>query len=148
MIPVRLSTSVQNSHCSADIITPHDVKVKPKIKFMLLYFSSLNYIILVKILGLYGNIRYLPLGISFILLPALMVVGGRDLGACGTNNEAMDVFVQIMWFLIPSGWVVSFLCTPFLFIFRKTRKASFLLLLCFLIFPIYFLLCSMLTKYS
>lgn len=94
------------------------------------------------------SLAYLPLGISFVLLPALMVVGGRDLGACGTNNEAMDVFVQIMWFLIPSGWVVSFLCTPFLFIFRKTRKASFLLLLCFLIFPIYFLLCSMLTKYS
>lgn len=93
------------------------------------------------------SLAYLPLGISFVLLPALMVVGGRDLGACGTNNEAMDVFVQIMWFLIPSGWVVSFLCTPFLFIFRKTRKASFLLLLCFLIFPIYFVLCSMLTKY-
>lgn len=90
------------------------------------------------------SLAYLPLGISFVLSPALMVVGGRDLGAYGTNNEAMDVFVQIMWFLITSGWVVSFLCTPFLFIFGKTRKASFLLLLCFLIFPIYFVLCSML----
>lgn len=36
--------SVQNSHCSADITTPHYVEAKTKIKFIVLYFSPLDYI--------------------------------------------------------------------------------------------------------
>lgn len=80
------------------------------------------------------SLAYLPLGISFVLSPALMVVGGRDLGAYGTNNEAMDVFVQIMWFLITSGWVVSFLCTPFYSYSEKRERLHFSFYYVFLYF--------------
>lgn len=90
------------------------------------------------------SFAYWPLGVSFILSPVLMIVGGRDLGAYGTNNEALDVVVQMMWFLIPLGIVVSVLCTPFLFIYGKTREALSVLLLSLLVFPACFVLCSML----
>lgn len=88
-------------------------------------------------------LTYLPLGISFVLWPILIIVGGRDLGAYSKNNVTIDTFVSIMWLLIPLGVVVSFLCSPFLFIFGKIKEAIYLLLLCILLFPLYFVLCFM-----
>lgn len=93
------------------------------------------------------SFAYLPIGTSFILVPILMMIGGRDLGAYGTNNEVTDVFVKMLWFLIPSGVIISLLCTPSLFILGKTREALLVLLLSFPVFPAYLVLCSMIIDF-
>ncbi len=82
---------------------------------------------------------YLPICVSFVLLPILTIIGGPDLGVDGTGNKAIDTYVTIFFVLILLGVAVSVFYIPFLLLLGKIREALNLLV-CILSFLVYFVL--------
>lgn len=93
-------------------------------------------------------IAWLPMVFSYIMLPCLMLTGGRDLGAYGSNSSTMDLFVTLMWIFIPLGLILSVFSSFLIFIAgllshnrQKIRESITLFLFC-LLYPLFWVTIS------
>lgn len=91
-------------------------------------------------------IAWLPMVTSCIMIPILILIGGKDLGAYGTNSATLDSLVTLMWIFIPLGLVISIYSSLMMFVIgimlhnsQKIRESIYLFLCCIL-FPLILLL--------